>query len=154
MTRAASPRTRRSSRRKPNEPALAQVRIPYVQKGRLTVGGSVEEAFLVDLGISGAFIERKDGLPVGAAVRLEFPLPGNEIPVAVQGRVAWFLPPGGRLVAKALPSGLGVQFVEVSEWDRGRLRAFVTDYLARNTGRRFHRPLPLGVRENDDPTLT
>jgi Tfp pilus assembly protein PilZ len=137
----------------PSEPTLAQVRIPYVQRGRLAVEGRVEEAFLVDLGISGAFIERGDGLPVGTPVRLEFLLPGNEIPVAVAGRVAWFLPPGGRLVAKALPSGLGVQFVEVSDWDRGRLRAFVTDYLARNSGRRFHRPLPLGVRENDDPTL-
>jgi Tfp pilus assembly protein PilZ len=77
---------------------------------------------------------------VGTQVTLRFALPGNEIPIVVACRVAWWHPAGARLVSKALPAGLGLEFVEISDADRSRLREHLVSYLSGEPrGRRFHR---------------
>ena len=130
--------------------SLRDIRIPFIQKAALTLGGRTEALFLVDLGLRGAFAERGDPLPVGERVSLRFSLPGNEIPITVGCRVAWWHPPGAPLVSKALPAGLGLEFLECSEEDEGRLRRYLEAYLQRSAGRRFHRPLPL-AGDGDEP---
>jgi Tfp pilus assembly protein PilZ len=128
---------------------LDRLRVPFVQRARLLRGTEREELFLVDLGVAGAFAERERPLPVGEKVTLSFPLPGNDHPIRAVCRVAWWHPPGGRLVSKSLPAGIGLEFVEVSEGDRARLRAHLLEYLGRETmGRRFHRSWPLGEGED------
>jgi hypothetical protein len=135
---------------------LQKIRIPFIHRGTLEHEGRSESVFLLDLGLAGAFVERGAGLPVGARVVLHFPLPGNEIPVVVGCRVAWWHPSEKRLFSKALPAGLGLEFVKVSEADRGRLREHLLAYLnGERSGRRFHRSLPLeaadpGTRAEDD----
>lgn len=127
---------------------LGRLRIPFVQRARLTRGAEREDLFLVDLGVAGAFAEREQPLPVGEKVTLSFPLPGNDRPIHAVCRVAWWHGPGSRLVSKSLPAGIGLEFVEVSEEDRARLREHLIDYLGRETmGRRFHRSWPLGEGE-------
>jgi Tfp pilus assembly protein PilZ len=127
---------------------LQRIRIPFIHRGTLEHEGASESVFLLDLGLLGAFVERGEGLPVGSRVVLSFPLPGNEIPVVVTCRVAWWHAPATRLVSKALPAGLGLEFVEVSEGDRGRLREHLLGYLSgERSGRRFHRALPLAEEE-------
>lgn len=130
---------------------LRQVRIPFVQRASLTRGSEREELFLVDLGVSGAFAERDRALPVGERVVLSFPLPGNVNRIQVVCRVAWWHSPKVALVTKALPAGLGLEFVEVSEADRERLRAHLLDYLGKKSGRRFHRSRPLDDGGGDAP---
>jgi hypothetical protein len=84
-------------------------------------------------------------------VGLRFHLPGNSIAVEVGCRVAWWHPPAGPLVSKNLPAGLGLEFVEISEWDRGRLARYLSEYLARGAGqRRFHRLHPLEGEPDDE----
>jgi Tfp pilus assembly protein PilZ len=122
---------------------LRAIRIPFIQRAELTVGAETEPLFLVDLGLNGAFAERAAALPVGASVTLRFTLPGNEIPLTFTCRVAWWHAPGAPLVSKALPAGVGLEFVEWSEDDQRRLRRYLEAYLQRSAGRRFHRPLPL-----------
>jgi Tfp pilus assembly protein PilZ len=133
--------------RRPADEAAAgpprAVRIPFIHKASLTAGDRTEDLFLVDLGVSGAFAERDAPLPEGERVLLRFTLPGNDIPLAFRCRVAWWHPPGAPLVSKALPAGVGLEFVEGSDDDRRRLRRYLDEYLQRSTGRRFHRPLPL-----------
>jgi Tfp pilus assembly protein PilZ len=129
---------------------LRNIRIPFIQKAALTVRGDTEHLFLVDLGVQGAFAERESALPVGEPVTLRFYLPGNEIPLAVGCRVAWWHPPGAPLVSKALPAGIGLEFVEWSAEDEARLRRYLEAYLRRSAGRRFHRPLPL-AGDGDEP---
>ena len=122
---------------------LRQVRIPFIQRATLAHGGGREDIFLVDLGVSGAFAERDRGLPVGERVQLGFTLPGNVNRIQAVCRVAWWHSPSAALVTKALPAGLGLEFLEVSEADRERLRAYLLEYLSRKSGRRFHRSRPL-----------
>ena len=122
---------------------LRQVRIPFIQRAALVRAGEREEVFLVDLGLAGAFAERARPLPVGELVSLSFPLPGNVNRLQVVCRVAWWNSPSAALVTKALPAGLGLEFVEMGDSDRERLRAHLLAYLSRKSGRRFHRSRPL-----------
>ena len=131
-----------------SDEVLDKVRIPFIQRAALLRPDGEEPLFLVDLAISGAFAERADPLPVGERVRLRFRLPGNEIPLVVGCRVAWSNPTGGRLVTKALPAGLGLEFVDMAEPDQVRLRAYLSDYLKGGL-RRFHRPWPPMSGESD-----
>ena len=143
------PKAVRRGSSRPTAEQLGRLRIPFVQRARLTRGAEREELFLVDLGVAGAFAEREHPLPVGEKVTLSFPLPGNDRPIKAVCRVAWWHPPGGRLVSKSLPAGIGLEFVEISERDRERLREHLLDYLSRDTmGRRFHRSWPLDGGED------
>lgn len=137
------PRAVRPDARGLSAEQLQQVRIPFVQRATLVIDSRREELFLVDLGLSGAFAEREAPLPVGAAGTLSFLLPGNSRPVRAGCRVAWWHPPNGRLVSKRLPAGVGLEFVDLTEPDRRRLRQHLIDYLGGDpTNRRFHRPWP------------
>lgn len=131
-----------------SDEVLDKVRIPFIQRAALLHPRGEEPLFLVDLAISGAFAERADPLPPGERVKLRFRLPGNEIPLVVGCRVAWTNPTGGRLVTKALPAGLGLEFVDMAAPDRVRLRAYLSDYLKGGL-RRFHRPWPPLSGESD-----
>ena len=128
---------------------LRQVRIPFIQRAALAFGSVREDVFLVDLGLSGAFIERAGALPEGERVQLGFPLPGNVNRIQALCRVAWWNSPSAALVTKALPAGLGLEFLEMSPADRERLRAHLLEYLSRKSGRRFHRSRP--IDDGGDP---
>lgn len=121
--------------------AVERVRIPFVQRASLTLRGVSYEAFLVDLGLEGAFVETREAMTRGAAVEVRFRLPGNHIPLACRGRVAWVHT--GDATHAGLPAGVGVQFVEMAEADRERLRDYLEDYCRRHgRARRFARPWP------------
>jgi len=136
----------------PPDPVLRRIRIPLIRKAALTrADGRVEELFVIDLGLSGVFVERPDALPTGERVSIRFLLPGNVIPVQAGCRVAWWHPPGAPLVSKSLPSGVGLEFVEVSDHDRDRVRAHLLEYLRSHLGpRRFHRQRVDGA-EGEEP---
>jgi hypothetical protein len=119
---------------------LRKVRVPFVRRVTLRPTGRVEELFAVDLGLRGIFVERSQPLPRGEVVEVQFLLPGNAIPIAATGRVAWWHPAGARLVSKSLPSGLGVEFEELSSWDADRLRHFILEHLRREPKRRRLQP--------------
>jgi len=136
----------------PSDPILRRIRIPLIRRATLTrADGRDEDLFVIDLGLSGVFVERPEALPPGEVVRIHFPLPGNEIPVRAGCRVAWWHPPGAPLVSKSLPSGVGLEFVDLSDHDRERVRAHLLDYLRSHLGpRRFHRQRLSGA-EGEEP---
>lgn len=123
-------------------------RIPFVQRATLLLPQGEEPLFLVDLGQEGVFAERAEPLEPGERVTLRFRLPGNEIPIVVACRVAWANRTSGRLVTKALPAGLGLEFVDMAAPDQARLQAYLSDYLKGGL-RRFHRPWPPAAGESD-----
>ena len=76
----------------PTEPALRKIRIPFLQRGTVAIGGVRELLFVIDLGLRGVFIERPQPLDVGQEIEVWFVLPGNEIAVHARCRVAWWRP--------------------------------------------------------------
>ena len=148
-----SPALSRSREASPPESVLLQLRIPFVRRASL-VGSSVsEEVFMIDIGLAGAFVERAEPLPVDETIEIRFPWPGSEVPFAARCRVAWWHPEGAPLSSKSLPPGAGLQFVEMSDVDRERLRALLVDYCRQNPRvRRFLRHWPDSERQGDDPT--
>jgi hypothetical protein len=137
----------------PPESVLRQLRIPFVRRVTLVSPTRSEEAFMIDIGLAGAFVERAESLPVDEAMEIRFPWPGSEIPFAARCRVAWWHPEGAPLSSKSLPPGAGLQFVDMSDADRERLRALLVDYCRQNPRvRRFLRHWPEAERQGDDPT--
>jgi hypothetical protein len=135
--------------RLPPEPVFRRIRITFIQKATLTHAGGREEAFLIDLGLRGVFVERASPLPRGETVELSFRLPGNELPVVARCRVAWWHPRDMALTSKTLPSGVGLEFVEIDGAGARRVRAYLSEYLRRNPrDRRFHRR-PEGEEEDE-----
>jgi Tfp pilus assembly protein PilZ len=127
----------------PPETVLARIRIPLMQLGTMVVEGASEEVFVLDLGVLGVFVERERPLPVGARVEIRFRLPGNEIPVAALCRVAWWHPAGAPLVSRSLPAGMGLNFLEISDPDRARIRERLLEHFRREPrARRFVRQWP------------
>jgi len=137
----------------PPEGILQQLRIPFVRRARLVSSARTEEVFLIDIGLAGAFIERAEPLPVEQPIEIQVPWPGSEIPFRARCRVAWWHPEGAPLSSKSLPPGAGLQFVEMSDADRDRLRTLLVDYCRQNPRvRRFLRHWPDAERKGDDPT--
>jgi hypothetical protein len=137
----------------PPEDVLRQLRIPFVRRATLVRAEVQEEVFVLDIGLAGAFVERLQALPANESMEIRFAWPGSEVPFRARCRVAWWHPEGGALSSKSLPPGAGLQFVEMSETDRDRLRALLVDYCRQQPSvRRFLRHWPEGERRGDDPT--
>jgi hypothetical protein len=137
----------------PPESVLQQLRIPFVRRVALVSPARREDAFMIDIGLAGAFVERADPLPTDELLEIRFPWPGSEIPFSARCRVAWWHPEGAPLSSKSLPPGAGLQFVEMSAPDRDRLRTMLVDYCRQNPRvRRFLRHWPESERQGDDPT--
>jgi PilZ domain-containing protein len=136
----------------PDERVLRHLRIPFVRKASLRRKDHTEDAFVLDLGLEGVFIERTEELPVGEEGEITLPWPGSEIPLKARCRVTWWHPLGSKLASKSLPSGAGLFFVEMSDVDRARLREHLVDYCRRHPRvRRFLRHWPEEERVGDDP---
>ena len=137
----------------PPESVLQQLRIPFVRRATLVFATGSEDTFLIDIGLTGAFVERSEALAVGQAVEIRFPWPGSEIPFSAGCRVAWWHPEGAPLSSKSLPPGAGLRFVDMSEPNRERLRGLLVDYCRQTPRvRRFLRHWSDAERKGDDPT--
>ncbi|BCR03824.1 two-component system response regulator [Desulfuromonas versatilis] len=89
---------------------------------------------ILNLNTGGAFIQAGQLEPVDNLVEIEFALP--ELPAAIlcQGRVAWVNHPEW-IKNPRLPSGMGVEFLDLKPQDREAIQAFVDPAgKARSTG--------------------
>jgi hypothetical protein len=137
----------------PSESVLRQLRIPVGRRATLVSASRTEDVWMRDIGLAGAFVERAEPLPVDEELEIRCPWPGSEIPFSARCRVAWWHPEGGPLSSKSLPAGAGLEFVEMSEADRERLRTLLVDYCRQGPRvRRFLRHWPEAERQGDDPT--
>jgi Tfp pilus assembly protein PilZ len=134
----------------PPDEVLRKIRIPLIRRASMSRGGLPEDVFLIDIGLHGAFVERAEPVPVGEEVEVTFRLPDNELPVIARCRIAWWHPPGRALVSKNLPSGLGLEFVELQPGGRERIRQFIAEYLGREPRRRRFHPQPEAMLELEE----
>jgi Tfp pilus assembly protein PilZ len=135
--------TKGKGARVPPEPALRQLRVPMIRKATLTYKGQREEVFVIDVALAGVFIERKEPMAINEKAEIEFGVPGNELKVKARCRVAWCHKKGTPLKTKTLPSGNGLQFVEIGDAEQARLRDHVVEYCRRHPKtRQFHPSWP------------
>jgi hypothetical protein len=137
----------------PSDDVLQQLRIPFVRRATLLHGDREEDVFVIDIGLAGVFVERSESLGRDDRLGIRFAWPGSERPFEARCRVAWWHPKDAPLSSKTLPSGGGLEFIEVSEPDRERLRKLLLEYCAQQPHvRRFLRHWPEAERLGDDPT--
>jgi len=127
----------------PGDEVLARLRVSMIQKASLIRAGREEAVFTMDVGLAGVFVERPSPLPVGEELEVRFALPGNAIPLSARCRVAWWHAPDAPLASKALPAGLGLEFVSIDARDRERLRELLLEHWRRDPrARQFVRQWP------------
>jgi hypothetical protein len=143
----------RAQKAPPPDDVLEQLRIPFVRRATLLRNSTEEEVFVIDIGLAGVFVERSESLERDDRVSIRFAWPGSERPFEAACRVAWWHPPDAPLSSKSLPSGGGLEFLEVSDADRERVRSLLLDYCRQQPHvRRFLRHWPQAERHGDDPT--
>ncbi|MDP6977869.1 MAG: TIGR02266 family protein [Myxococcota bacterium] len=76
--------------------------------------------FTRDINEGGLFIETEKPRPTGTEVAMRFNLPGSDEPLQTIGRVVWV-----RSASNEEPAGMGIEFDELSEEDRGRINAMI-----------------------------
>jgi uncharacterized protein (TIGR02266 family) len=86
--------------------------------------GTTVSADILNLSSGGIFIKTDNPPPVDATFSLRFHLPGDPEPLAIEGQVVWV-----KQESKAVPSGMGVQFIKISPWHKKRLQAFVESFM-------------------------
>ncbi len=69
----------------------------------------------------GMFIEAENLLEPGIKILLEFKLPGQGIPIKAYGEVKWVR---RSPTSEEEPSGMGVQFINISEADKRKLEEY------------------------------
>jgi len=101
----------------------ARLRVQYGSDGRLLTHYSV------NLSSGGVFIETPEPLPAKTALSLEFDLPALGRTIRCKGRVAWINHPE-QIINPQLPSGMGLQFLDLSLEDLTSIREYVKkEYL-------------------------
>ncbi len=86
--------------------------------------------YSVNISTGGVFLETDQPLPVDTPLSLEFTLPNLTSPVCCQGRVAWV---NAAVEAKKpqLPTGMGVQFLDLSLEIMYAIREFIKQQCLR-----------------------
>lgn len=106
------------------------VRVPLHMKVTLTVGERRIDARLIDLSVTGGFVELSSPLPIGTELEITMPLPGGP-PLSVPATVVR-IGTNPKFVASSeldhlviAVSGVGLHFTGLPEDERRRM----TDYL-------------------------
>lgn len=84
-------------------------------------------AYITDISAMGIFIRTNNPEPAGTRMNLRFTPPGLDEPLELEGLVIWVNPyrPGDR---DNLNPGMGVQFVDLEDWQLARLTDFVKTF--------------------------
>lgn len=83
-------------------------------------------ATAINLNAGGMFLTTDRLFPIDTRLRLEFTLPGFQSAIQAEGRVAWVNHPEW-LKKNTLPSGMGVEFVDLNESTARAIREFVVN---------------------------
>lgn len=90
--------------------------------------------FTVNMSTGGVFLESEDVLAENTPLVMEFDLPGQDKKIRCQGKVAWRNMPGDRHIQE-LPSGMGIQFVDLKLEEMDAIRQYLQKLCERNLPR-------------------
>lgn len=100
---------------------IAPLRIQYSCVGD---PDTVFSSYSVNLSTGGMFIGTKELLPVDSPLNIEFILPEDGRIIQCTGRVSWLNHPDS-IINQNLPTGMGLQFMDLSAADMDLLRNFI-----------------------------
>lgn len=104
----------------------SKARVPACLLVRYGVENQLElHDYSINLSHGGLFIETEKILPVETPLTLEFIIPGSTEPLLCKGRVAWVNQAGGTGPKFEMPSGIGVEFFDLTQDDVARLKDFL-----------------------------
>lgn len=107
-------------------------RFPVNFRLAFVAGGSKQHAgSAVNLNAGGMFVAAEKLFPIGTGLLLELALPGFAEALGCKGRVAWVNHPEWRKKT-ALPSGMGIQFVDPSPLFLETLQLFIASLALRH----------------------
>ncbi len=98
---------------------LARLEVRHVE-GR----GELLRDYSLNLSSGGLFLATNSPLPVDTRLTLAFQLPDSQLPITCPGCVAWVNLPG-EWFNPLLPTGMGLQFLDLSTDELSALRQFV-----------------------------
>jgi len=107
-------------RRKPKE-RRQHPRIPLIMQVSFTANGEVNRNYTMNLSKNGMFLATDDPPGIGERLHLAFNVPGLVHPLRLMGEVRWSRDEAG----DDAPSGVGVEFVEVTETCKQLVAEFV-----------------------------
>jgi uncharacterized protein (TIGR02266 family) len=113
---------RRSGERK-------QARVGTVVKVTYRAAGRFCTNFAENISSGGMFIATSRPLPPGTTMTLEFFSPGSSQPLKAKARVVWVRT---RLSAPGSKRGMGVQFMELDETEKARIKEIVDELKQKN----------------------
>jgi Tfp pilus assembly protein PilZ len=107
------------------------LRIPFVRRCVLRLGGAEHEAMLLDLSLRGVYVAT-DTLPeVGAELDVCFTVPGNVRELELNGTVAWVQREQTHPV-HGLPRGYGIRFSKLRIEDVRSIARAIQEYCVSN----------------------
>jgi len=100
-------------------------RIQKMLAVELVKEGSSMEASCLNFSAGGMFImyERPWELNLGDKFQIKFNLPGDKVPIVVDGEVVWL----SIKEASHVPHGFGVNFVNMKPHDAQRIQRYITE---------------------------
>jgi len=100
---------------------IAPLRIQYSCSGD---PDRVISSYSINLSTGGMFIGTKELLPIDSQLNIEFILPDDGRIIKCSGKVSWINHPESK-INKDLPTGMGLQFMNLSMDDLDSLRKFI-----------------------------
>lgn len=86
---------------------------------------SFMEAYMMQVGKGGLFIQYDDPLPMGTEITVSFNLPGDPDVIMAKGRVVWRMENPHHDV---FDIGMGIKFTDISATDRLKIDNFVKSH--------------------------
>jgi len=103
-------------------------RIPVMMQVNYTDGEDFLTDYSTNFSRNGLFINTTQKFGPGEKIHLKFYLPGNERPVRVLGRIRWNKGGAHAVGAHTVP-GIGVEFININEFNREMIDEFVDQFL-------------------------
>jgi CheY-like chemotaxis protein len=103
-----------------------ELRAPYTADVALLDNGVIEKAGATDISIGGLYVASEMNCELEDLMRITFTIPGKDLKIMAKGRVAWRNSGTSRRKPK-LPSGFGIEFVEIDTDAVKQIRQYVDE---------------------------
>ena len=107
------------------------LRVPFVRRCSLTIGGQEYPSLLIDLSVAGVYVQTKASIGEGDEAILKFRVPGNDRLLAIE-TVVVYVNLDQKHPVHSLPPGAGLRFRNLSVEDSKLVVGAILAYCRSN----------------------